>query len=112
MAVRAFVDEPGVLLSAITRGIADGRIKSWRVDKEGDFTLTSENFGGKAWMRPKVLSDRLLFNIVGVDGDDMSTQLYAIYHARLIQMLLMYFDKQMKTASATALGTSGDLIPD
>jgi hypothetical protein len=111
MAVRAFTDRPEALLSAIKRGVADGRVKDWKIDEDGDLTLTGEIFSNEAWMRPKVLSDRLLFNIVGKQNGEMSTRLYAVYHARLVQMLLLYFDTKLKTAVATALPTSGDQVP-
>jgi PIN like domain len=112
MAVRAFTDHPEALLSAIKRKIAEGTIKTWKLDEDGDLTLTSENFVNQAWMRPSVLSDRLLFNIVGKKNADMSNQLYAVYHARLVQMLLIYFDEMLSTATATALPTKGDQLAD
>jgi hypothetical protein len=111
MAVRAFTDHPETLLSSVKRGIAEGRVRGWKIDDDGDFTLISENFSNQAWMRPRVLPDRLLFNIVGKKSGEMSTQLYAVYHARLVQMLLTYFDTMLKSASATALPTSGDQVP-
>lgn len=112
MAVRAFTDHPGELLADIKSKFSEGKIKSWKLDEDGDLTLTLESFANQAWMRPKISSDRLLFNIIGRDGGLMSTQLYAVYHGRLVQMLLAHFDTQIKTASATAMPTTGDHIPD
>ncbi|PZM12482.1 hypothetical protein [Rhizobium tubonense] len=111
MAVRAFTENPEALLSAIKRSITDGRVTAWKLDEDGDLTLTTETFLNQAWMRPRVLSDRLLFNIIGKKNKEMSSSVYAVYHARLIQMLLTYFDTRFKTTSATALPTSGDNIP-
>jgi hypothetical protein len=111
MAVRAFTDRPEELLSALKRGIAEGQVIGWKIDEDGDLTLTSENFANRAWMRPKVLPDRLLFNILGNKSGQMSKRLYAVYHARLVQILLTYFDTKLKTATATALPTSGDKVP-
>ncbi|MBM2715845.1 hypothetical protein JQK88_32565 [Mesorhizobium caraganae] len=111
MAVRAFTDRPDALLTAIRSGIAEGVVHGWRMDQDGDLTLNSPNLANQAWMRPKILPDRLLFNIVGAQNKDMSTNLYAIYHARLVQMLLTHFDTKIKTASATALPTTGDQVP-
>jgi hypothetical protein len=110
MAVRAFTDEPKELLSAIKKAIAEGVIGTWRIDSDGDLTHTSTQWGGRAWMRPKVLEDRLLFNIVASKKEKMSKTLYGFYHGRLISTLLIYFDNKMKTVSATALGTTGDDI--
>ena len=108
MAVRAFTDRPEALLSAIKNGIAEGRVVGWKIDQDGDLTLTSEDFANQAWMRPKVISDRLLFNILGRKSEKMSRRLYAVYHARLVQMLLTYFDTRLTRATATAAPTSGD----
>lgn len=110
MAVRAFTDDPQALLSEIKRSIAEGRVTLWRIDQDGDLTLTSDSYTNKAWMRPKVLPDRLTFNIIGSNEGDMSKRIYAVFHGRLIQMLLISFDSYFKTASATALATSGDQI--
>ncbi len=110
MAVRAFTAEPEVLFSALKKAIADGVIETWRIDSDGDLTHTSTQWGGRAWMRPKVLEDRLLFNIIASKKEKMSKTLYGVYHARLIQTLLIHFDKRMTTISATAVGTTGDNI--
>jgi hypothetical protein len=110
MALRAFTDDPRKLLEAFRSGIEDGKISIWRTDKDGDFTLVSQQWGGRAWMRPVVLDDRLLFNIIGSKKEPMSKTIYGVYHGRLAQSLLIHFDKLMSTVSATALGTSGDNI--
>jgi hypothetical protein len=110
MAVRAFTDQAQALLSAIKRGVAEGRITTWKVDNDGDLTLVDDNFANKAWMRPKVLEDRLLFNIIGRKSENISTRIYAVYHARLVQMLLTHFDTKLTTATATALPTSQDQV--
>jgi hypothetical protein len=108
MAVRAFTNEPKDLLLAIKKAIADGVITTWRIDADGDLTHTSTQWKGKAWMRPKVLEDRLLFNIIASKNEEMSKAVYGVYHGRLVQTLLIHFDTKMTTVTATALGTSGD----
>lgn len=110
MAVRAFTDNPQALLSALKKAIADGTITTWRIDSDGDLTHTAEQWARRAWMRPKILEDRLLFNIIASKGEKMSKTVYGVYHGRLIQTLLIHFDRKMKTVSATALETSGDTI--
>ena len=110
MAVRAYTDKAASLLSAIKREIGDGRITTWKIDRDGDLTLTSEIFANRAWMRPKVLPDRLLFNIVGKKNEKTSTRVYAAFHGRLVQMLLAYFDTQLNRVTATALPTTQDQI--
>jgi len=110
MAVRAFTSEPQQLLSALKAAIASGKITAWTVDADGDLTHTSEQWRRKAWMRPKVLNDRLLFNIIAPTGREMTSAVYGIYHARLIQTLLIFFDRMTTTVTATSLGTSGDTL--
>lgn len=110
MAVRAFTDQPAALLTAIKKAIDEEKITTWSIDSQGDLTHTPTQWARKAWMRPKVLDDRLLFNIVAVKNQTMSKTIYGLYHGRLIEMLLTHFDTQITAASATALATSGDLI--
>lgn len=108
MAVRAYTDHPDALLSAIKKKVASGAITTWVIDGDGDLTHASRQWTQRAWMRPKVLEDRLLFNIIGTEEGKMSKTVYGVYHGRLIQMLLIYFDDMVKTAVATATGTSDD----
>ncbi len=110
MAVRAFTDDPEGLLGALKKAIAEGAIETWRIDSDGDLTHTAAQWAGRAWMRPKVLEDRLLFNIIASKKEKMSKTIYGVYHGRLIQTLLTHFDEKMKIVSATALGTPGDNI--
>jgi len=110
MAVRAFTDDPEELLFALKKAISDGVIQTWRVDSDGDLTHASAQWGGRAWMRPKILEDRLVFNIIASKKEKMSKTVYGVYHGRLIQTLLVHFDNKMKTVSATALSTTGDNI--
>ncbi len=110
MAVRAFTDDPEELLSALKKAIDEGVIYTWRIDSDGDLTHTSTQWGGRAWMRPKVLEDRLLFNIIASKKEKMSKTLYGFYHGHLIQTLLIHFDSKMNIVTATALGTTGDNI--
>ena len=108
MAVRAFTDDSKGLLSALRDAIEDGDIETWRIDTDGDLTHTSNQWGGRAWMRPRALEDRLLFNIIAAKSEKMSKTLYGVYHARLIQTLLIHFDNKIERISATARGTTGD----
>jgi len=110
MAVRAFTDDPEKLLLALKEAIAEGVIETWQIDSDGDLTHTSAQWGRRAWMRPRVLDDRLLFNIIASKKEAMSKTVYAVYHGRLIQALLTHFDDKIKNVSASGKGTSGDNI--
>ena len=110
MAVRAFTSEPRKLLSALKEAIAEGTIDTWRIDADGDLTHTARQWAGKAWMRPRVLDDRLVFNIIAPKNEKMSKTVYGVYHGRLIQSLLIHFDEKILTLTATAFATPQDKI--
>ena len=110
MAVRVFTDDPDSLLAALKLAISDGKIETWTIDSDGDLTQTAKQWSRRAWMRPKVLDDRLLFNIIASKEEKMSKVVYGVYHGRLIQMLIVHFDDRIRTASATGLATAGDNI--
>lgn len=110
MAVRVFSSSPRSLLNEIKAAIQDGTVETWSVDAEGDFTHVPEQWKNRAWFRPVVRDDRLVFNIISSKSIKMSKVVYGVYHGRLIEMLLTHFDTKFDRASATALPVSGDLI--
>jgi hypothetical protein len=110
MAVRAFTNEPKRLLSALKEAIAEGRIDTWRIDADGDLTHTARQWAGKAWMRPRIFDDRLVFNIIASKTEKMSKTVYGVYHGRLIQTLLIHFDDRIERLVATARATAEDNI--
>ena len=110
MAVNVSCNDPGALLRAVKSAINDGTVATWSVDADGDLTHTPEQWRKKAWFRPTVGDERLVFNILAPRGTTMSKALYGVYHGRLIEMLLAHFDTKFTRASATALATSADVI--
>jgi hypothetical protein len=110
MAVNVQCSEPQELLNGIRKAIRDGSIETWLVDSDGDFTHAPTQWKHKAWFRPRVTDDRLIFNILAPRGTDMTRTVYGVYHGRLIEMLLTHFDLKFARACATALATTGDLV--
>ncbi len=110
MAVRVYCESPGTLLRKIKAAIRDGSIETWEVDDAGDFTHVPEQWSKKAWLRPKIMDDHLIFNIVGQESKPMARAVYGVYHGRFIEMLLNHFDRDFDRAYATALGAKGDYI--
>lgn len=110
MAVRVFTDYPTALLDEIKVGIRAGSVKTWQLDTDGDLTHSPEQWRKKAWIRPRTEEDKLVFNILGPKGRRMSSAVYAVYHGRLIEMLLRHFDQRINWTSATAFPVDGDLI--
>ena len=111
MAIRVFCDEPRTLLAEIKAAIENERVTTWKVDSDGDFTHDADQWRNRAWLRPRIFEDRILFNIVGATNRKLSRATYGVYHGRFIEMLLNHFDKKFDRVTATALATKDDVIP-
>ena len=110
MAVNVICKNPQQLLNGIQAAVQNGSVQKWQVDSDGDFTYIPEPWNKKAWFRPEVSVGKLVFHILGQKTQRMSTSVYAVYHGRLIEMLLTHFDRSFSRASATALPTIGDAV--
>jgi hypothetical protein len=110
MAVTVFCSDPPGLLNDITSSILNRSIETWLVDSEGDLTHSPTQWQNQAWFRPLVAQDRLAFYILGNRIQAMSTVTYAVYHGRLIEMLLSHFDGRFSNAVATAMPTGSDWV--
>jgi hypothetical protein len=110
MAVRVFSENPRDLLAAVKASIRDGSIDTWSVDADGDFTHTPDQWKNRAWFRPVISEEKIVFNILAPKSKPISRSVYGVYHGRLIEMLLVHFDQEFSRASATALPVSGDRI--
>lgn len=110
MAVLVKTESPSSLLSAIKKAIDKDEVQTWSCDADGDFTHTTEQWRRRAWFRPVVREDRLVFNIFPPREKGISRVVYGIYHGRFIEMLLNHFDSRFKEATATALPIAGDRI--
>jgi len=110
MSVIVVTPDPAGLLRTVKDLMTSGKIDTWSVDKDGDFTHTPPQWNRKAWLRPAVEPDRIVFHILTPKGTNMSGTMYAIYHGRFIEMLLTHVDKKFSIAWATALPTSGDIV--
>ena len=110
MAITILTDKPAALLANITKQIEEKKIKTWSIYKNEYFTHTPPQWINKAWLRPRILEEKLIFNIVPPQKTTLSSEIYAVYHGRFIEMLLAHVDSQFRSASASALATSGDII--
>lgn len=108
MAVTVFTPDPESLVQAIRDAIADGRIETWSVDTDRDFTHSVPQWRNKAWMRPDCREDRVVFGILGQKNIAMSKTVYAVYHGRFIEMLLRHFDEEFTEVRASAGKTKND----
>lgn len=97
-----FTESPDKLLAAIKIGIDKGHIETWEYDGDGDFTHTPPQWRYKAWLRPVIVSGSLRFGILSRKDIDLSTETYAVYHGRFIEMILAHLDSLFTVASASA----------
>ena len=110
MAIVITTGKPKTLLAAIKDGVRAGTIANWIVDSDGDFTLSSDEWRHKAWLRPRVTDDGIVFNILAPKQSTISKTVYGIYHARIVQTLLIHFDAEFQSARATAMPVSLDKV--
>jgi len=115
MALRIKATNPQDLLNKIKAGIDEKRIETWRyiTNSNGEyFTHVTPNkqWEGKAWLKPSVHGEQLVFNIVRPQDKKVSSKAYAVYHGRFAEMLLAHFDKEFSIVWATALAESSDLV--
>lgn len=110
--LKAFTEDPKELLTKFLKSIADGKIKTWRVNDQGYFTRVATVPLGtnRSWFRARAGENALRFNIIRSKGSNVSKQSYASYHARLAETLLAHFDSEIDKVEITALASSGDIV--
>lgn len=108
MAVTITTSSPQSLLAGIKLSIDQGHIVTWSYDSDGDFIHTAEQWKYKAWLRPIVKTGNLTFGIIPPRSVAISREVYAIYHGRFIEMLLVHFDEKFSAAIASAMPTNDD----
>jgi len=102
MAIIVEVASPAKLLHQIKSVIFEKKIETWKYDTDGDFTHTPPQWLNKAWFRPVLGPDSLMFGLLGVKDVKMTKGIYGVYHGRFIEMLLSHFDVDFSAVSATA----------
>ena len=110
MAIIVTTSRPLKLLSSLRDGMSDRTVKTWICDSDGDFTMSSDNWKHKAWLRPTVKEDSLALHIFPPKNTNISTTVYAVYHARFVEMLLRHFDTKFRGTRVTAMPVSPDQV--
>lgn len=111
MAIRFTTITPKKLLSSFKKAIDDGRVVTWAYDEEGDFTHTAEQWKSLAWLRPKIKEgETLVFSIIKPQDSKISSEIYAIYHGRFIESMLVHCDSLFTKAIATSFPANSDSI--
>jgi hypothetical protein len=90
---------------------ATGKITTWEKSADGNFyTHKAKEWHAKAWMKPVVQNDQLVFNIVRPQNANISSLVYAYYHGHLSETFLHHFDKMFSWGMSSALPSTGDVI--
>lgn len=113
MAINVTTGGGQALLAAIYKAIDDKKVVTWRYATFSGITYLTHcanQWDTKAWFRPTVQAPGLVLNIVKNSDTNITTEVYAIYHGRFIEMLLAHFDNQMTAAAATAGATANDIV--
>jgi len=110
--VKVITSGPTELLVAIRKAISDGTVATWDSTPQGSITHTaaSGQWKNKAWFRGVVGDDGIIFNIIRPKGSNVSSEVYAIYHGRLAEMLLAHFDASIESIEITSLAGDGDVV--
>jgi hypothetical protein len=110
MSITFRTTDPRGLLAAFKKAIDDRHAVTWAYDKDGDFTHATEQWKNKAWLRPIVGTAELRFGVLKPNNQDISKEIYAIYHGRFIESMLAHLDKRFSYCSATAMPTADDQV--
>lgn len=106
-------EEGHQLIEKINDAISNGRIKSWNVDSEGDYTRSDEPWKERAWMRYDQDGDdphHLRFIIIQPKNQSISKAVYGVYHGRFAEMLLTHFDTAISELGISPLLTEHDIF--
>ena len=106
MAIYIKTCNPQGLLNDIRKGIEDKVIQSWCEDEEGDLTQAFR-WRNKAWFKPSVDNNVLIFGLIGRKDEPMTKFIYGIYHSRFSEMLLTQFDSTIEDIKLTPNGIDG-----
>ncbi len=104
MSILFTTNKPKTLLERLRSCIDQNHIETWAYDGNGDFTHTPDQFRYKAWMRPYVLSEGLMFGVVGRNDQRLTRGLYGIYHGRFAECVTNHGDDLFTVAVQTANG--------
>lgn len=93
------------LLDEINKKIKIQAIVTWICDSDGDFTLAHGSYIEEAWMHPNVINknNELVFGIIGRKDKQLSSKVYAYYHSKLLEVLLLFFDTKIDSIEISSI---------
>lgn len=111
MAVIIQTDDPDTLLEKIYEAIDSKKADKWVSISDGRLTYGALLWKNEAFFKPQIWVEekQLRFGLIKrKDRKNIGTRLYAIYHTKLIELLLLRFDQDFLRVTATAGRTNPD----
>lgn len=91
MRVEIPTKKPKTLLAKIGQAIENGSIRTWTVDKDGDLTHVATRWAGRAWLRPKVEAEGLLFEVIPRESPATTLEEKAYYVGHFTETMVTHF---------------------
>ncbi len=110
MALYFKTSNPQKLLTEFKNAIKEGRVTTWSYDEDGDFTHSPDQWKYKAWLIPSIEEDKLALYILKPKNVNISTEVYAVYHGRFIESMLVHCDALFTESIATAFPKGKDNV--
>jgi hypothetical protein len=111
MAIIIHTQNPHLLLDKIYEAVDAKRADKWLRTDDGRLTYGTLLLKNEAFFKPQIWLDNneLRFGLLKrKDRKHISSKLYTAFHSKLIELLLAHFDKDFRSATATAMRTEPD----
>jgi hypothetical protein len=111
MAVIIHTDQPDLLLDKIYEAIDTKKADKWVLTSDGRLTFGTLLWKNEAFFKPQIWVDenQLRFGLLKrKDRKHITSKLYALFHVKLIEMLLTHFDNDFISVTATATKAAPD----
>lgn len=102
MAIYVNTDSPKMLVRRLRELIHEDEISAWILDEDNDFTHSSHQWGGRAWIHPIIEEERVIFAIIGTRNEPITKLIYGIYMGRFLESLIMHLDRFFVTARVSS----------
>lgn len=110
MAILIKTKFPRTIIRLIKKKIDNDEIRTWKYDREGDFTHCNIQWVNHAWFTPIYEENMLVMGIIGRKDRDMTQAEYAIYHGRFVELLLSHFDNRISSIEITPFPSKYDSV--
>lgn len=110
MAIIIGTAQPDLLLKKVKQAIITSEIKNWlKHEKKDLFSYSTGPYALKAWFIGRVHPGELHFDIIFPMKCSKKKEYYAIYHGRMIGMILAHFDEDIDHIGANVVKEGGYL---